>query len=140
MKHLKIYETFDKGKVTTNAKKLISCLMDLFIAYGFDYSNYYDNRKYETEYFYNSDNILFNVGVDAYLGNNLSIIIYKNEDFYRFILQYFKTINGLNLMLEDTGRIIFNIPGTMNNVIKQITYKDFESKYELYKSTNKFNI
>jgi hypothetical protein len=28
----------------------------------------------------------------------------------------------------------------MNNVIKQITYKDFESKYELYKSTNKFNI
>ena len=142
MNHIKTFEKitdfFDDSDVT-DVKKLISHLTKIFSYYGIEYSNYYDNRKYETE-FSTSGEALFDISVDTILGKHLSIHIFKNEFFYKYMLQYFKTIKGLKYNFESTTKIVYDIIGNIDDIINQISNDDFDSKYKLITDVNKFNI
>ena len=137
MKHLKIYEDINE---VTDIKKILSHLNKFFSFYGINYSNYFENRTYETEYFISDRRLLFDISVDNILGKHLSIRIENNESFYKYILEYFKTIKGLEIYSEYSNRIKFDIIGNINDIIEQITNDDFDSKYEIYKMTSKFNL
>lgn len=142
MKYIKTFESkynkYSESDVD-DVKKLLSHLTKIFSYYGIDYSNYYENRKHETE-FSTSGVSLFDISVDTVLGKHLTIHIFNNESFYMYLLKYFKTIKGLTPDFETTTKIRFDITGNVDNIIKQITNNDYDSKLGLYIATNKFNL
>jgi len=140
MKYLKTFEK--KSKNISNVddiKKLLSHLIEIFTYYGIDYSNYYENRKYETE-FHSSGTTLFEVSVDTVLGSHLSIHIFNGDPFYIFLLFYFKNIKELKIDFESNTKIVFDIIGDVDNIIEQITNDDIDSNFKLHNSVNKFNL
>lgn len=107
----------------------------------FNFSVYY---RSDTHYFYKNKNkeyILFYIRTSYNLtsDDSLTFNMLSEMDIIQFIPTYLKTINGL-IVEHKKGYTQFEVSisddADINNIIKQITKKDFELKLKI----NKYNI
>jgi hypothetical protein len=117
--------------------KLKNHLTSIFKKIGFSV-----NYNCDTHYFYkNKDDILFYIRTsNSFIsGDLLTINMLSKMDIIQFIPTYLKTINGL-IVEHKKGYTQFEVEISddvdINNIIKQITKKDFELKLKI----NKYNI
>lgn len=115
--------------------KLKNHLTSLFEKIGFSV-NYSRAAENDNRYFYkNKNDILFYIRTS---GDLLTINMLSKMDIIQFIPTYLKTINGLMVdHKKDWAQFEVKIlDDNINNIIKQITKKDFELKLKI----NKYNI
>jgi hypothetical protein len=72
-----------------------------------------------------------------FLGVNLRIGSYDDE-LSKFLPEYFKTIEGLELYKEDLAWLVttFEVVGNLNDITEQIYVEDIKMKFD----TNKYNL
>jgi hypothetical protein len=115
--------------------KLKNHLTSLFEKIGFSV-NYSRAAENDNRYFYkNKNDILFYIRTS---GDLLTINMLSKMDIIQFIPTYLKTINGLMVdhKKDWTQFEVKILDDNINNIIKQITKKDFELKLKI----NKYNI
>jgi len=131
MKYIKTYEKIDKVK---DLRRLFNHLIDVFSEY---YA--YNTNRFQTNYtvlFYNlkDSNYMFSIEVSGFSGR--SIVINRNEidGMSSYILEYFKTLQGVKIAVDSKNRVICDIiDKNIDNLIVQISNEDFETKYQAYK-------
>lgn len=129
-----LFENFNP--MLDEQKKLLSHITKIFNQMGYDYYGYLDRGTFETDYFKTKNNIVFNIKGDHSVSLIFLTITLRigsvDDEVAKFVPDYFKTIDGLELYREDKDwfNTTFEIVGNVDDIIKQITVEDFEIKFK----------
>ena len=142
MKYIKKYQDISI-EYKTNAEKLLMKVKNIFEKLNFIPN--YDKRINEIRFY--KDNIWFSIRIyinwnitDEKYETILTITVNQNfkNEILQFIPEYFKNINNINL-IDYNYNLFYSYkiePENLNDVIKQISLKDFIFKL----NANKYNI
>jgi len=147
MKYIKKYESVNPNSRLDELKKLLSHFVSMFKELGYGHQAHYDeyqyvNNFYNQDFKNNFDRRAFDI--DGEFSNSLIFlsvtmrIASVDDELVEFIPDYLKTISGLKLYSENPGffNTQFEIVDNVDNIIDQISIKDFELKAD----RKKFNI
>ena len=142
----KIYENrFLANPRLQDLKDLLSYLTKIFNELGYDQVSYWDRGKYEIQFSdwnKEKDQHCFNLEGEYSVSKIFLAVIMRigsfNDNFVKFIPEYFKTIEGLELYSEspDWYNTTFEVVGNLNDITDQITTEDIKIKF----SANKYNL
>ena len=144
MKYIKTYENFDNPRLQ-DLKDLLSYLKNIFNELGYDHVCYLDRGKYEYQFSdlnKEKDQHCFNLEGEYSTSKIFLSVILRigsfDDNFSKFIPEYFKSIEGLELYSEnaDWYNTTFEVVGNLNDITEQISVKDIKMKYD----AKKFNI
>lgn len=139
MRYLKTFET--KTQDIDDLKRLLSHFDHFFEEIGYDFKGFFDRGNWSSE-FYKDNEYMFSLTV-----NSNFILIFKEslsnagDEEVKFIGEYLKTLNGLKVSSEKSDspfgmifkKIVFDVIGDVDNIIKQITFDDFLLKHDTIK-------
>lgn len=145
MRYLKTFETKtqdidDLKRLINDFKRLLSHFNYFFEEIGYDFKGFIDRGNWISEYFKDNE-YMFSLTV-----NSNSILIFQEslanagDEEVHFIGEYLKTLNGLIVSKENDNKsysafkkIVFDVIGDVDDIIKQITFDDFLLKHDTIK-------
>ena len=156
MKYIKVYEDINPNTRLDELKRLLSHLAEMFKELGYYHVSKYDEYQYANNFFttkppsIRTKNLNFPpqkincFDIDGEFSKSLIFlsvtmrIASKDDELVKFIPEYFKTISGLKLYSENPNffNTQFEVVDDVDNIIEQITIKDFKGKLQ----SKKYNI